>query len=189
MVPFRPDTSQRDRVPADLNRFTYEVDPATVSSQSIDTVRVLIYLYSYLTFISDFSDVEVLRNWFFIPMIPSTTVLLLQIVIIPFSRCVSVVKTIFVCSKLSKMELRFDIQILLICLWNFASTLASDVGADLWGIEQCRDAGFSSANLLCSSCKGEARVVYLCVSLHFVHSTQSHAFEIYPFSQIYLNLG
>ena len=122
-------------------------------------------------------------------MIHSTTVLLLQIVIIPFSRCVSVVKTIFVCSKLSKMELRFDIQILLICLWNFASTLASDVGADLWGIEQCRDAGFSSANLLCSSCKGEARVVYLCVSLHFVHSTQSHAFQIYPFSQTYLNLG
>merc|ERR1712142_642806 len=63
------------------------------------------------------------------------------------------IKTIFVCSILSKMELRFDIQILLICLWNFASTLASDVGADLWGIEQRRDAGFSSANLLCSSCK------------------------------------
>ena len=53
------------------------------------------------------------------------------------------------------MELRADLQILLLCVWNFALTLASDAaGADLWGIEQCRDAGFSSANLLCSSCKG-----------------------------------
>jgi len=52
------------------------------------------------------------------------------------------------------MELRADLQILFLCVWNFALTLASDAtGADLWGIEQCRDAGFSSANLLCSSCK------------------------------------
>jgi len=52
------------------------------------------------------------------------------------------------------MELRLHLQILFLCVTNFVSSLASDViGADLWGIEQCRDAGFSSANLMCSSCK------------------------------------
>ena len=59
-----------------------------------------------------------------------------------------------------KMELRLNLQILFICLTNYVSSLASDVvGADLWGIEQCRDAGFSSANLLCASCKGEAFMI------------------------------
>jgi len=51
------------------------------------------------------------------------------------------------------MELGLNVQLLLICLTNFVSSLASDVGGGLWGIEECRVAGFSSANLLCSSCK------------------------------------
>jgi len=49
------------------------------------------------------------------------------------------------------MELNLNFHMLLAFICHVGSSLASEAG--VWGIEQCTDAGFASANLLCSSCK------------------------------------